>query len=360
MDIYEPLQQVSMWGDSFKVEGGLNSIASPMLLVNTTTSMENKSEYIPHEPSEPSEVNQETTNKDVSKVLRRLAQNREAARKSRLRKKAYVQQLETSRLKLMQLELEIGRARKQLQGMCTGNALDTTFMGSPETINPGIVAFEIEYGNWVDENHRRNEELRNVFQANASEVQLGQVVQNVLSHYTDLFRLKAEAAKSDVLYLISGVWKPSVERLFLWIGGARPSQLLNLIVPQLDPLTEQQLASIKKLHLSSQQAEDALSQGLEKLQQSLVQDMAVDPFSATNHGFQMAIAITKFEALESFVSQADHLRRETLIYMSRILSTHQAARGLIALGEYFHRLRTLGSRWTSRPCDSVISPRITP
>jgi hypothetical protein len=42
MDIYEPFPQVSMWGDSFKVEGGLNSIASPMLLVNTTTSMENK------------------------------------------------------------------------------------------------------------------------------------------------------------------------------------------------------------------------------------------------------------------------------------------------------------------------------
>jgi len=46
MDIYEPFQQVSMWGDSFKVEGGLNSIASPMLLVNSnTTSMENKVSY---------------------------------------------------------------------------------------------------------------------------------------------------------------------------------------------------------------------------------------------------------------------------------------------------------------------------
>jgi transcription factor TGA len=94
--------------------------------------------------------------------------------------------------------------------------------------NAGIVAFEIEYGNWVDENHRQNEELRNVFQTNASEVQLRQVVQNVLSHYSDLFRMKADAAKADVLYLISGVWKPSIERLFLWIGGARPSQLLNV------------------------------------------------------------------------------------------------------------------------------------
>lgn len=358
MDIYEPFQQVSMWGDSFKVEGGLNSIASPMLLVNSnTTSMENKSQYIPHEPREHSEAEQEITN---NKVLRRLAQNREAAKKSRERKKAYVKQLESSRLKLMQLELEIGRARKQLQGISTGSALDTSFMGSSETTNPGIVAFEIEYGNWVDENHRRNEELRNAFQTNASEVQLHLVVQSFLNHYSDLFRMKTDAAKADPLYLISGVWKPSVERLFLWIGGSRPSQLLNLIVPQLEPLSDEQMLSIKKLHLSSQQAEDALSQGLNKLQESLVQDMAFVPLNAANHGIQMAIAIDKFEGLEGFAIQADHLRQQTLIHMSRILSTQQAARGLIALGEYFHRLRTICSLWTSRPFDSMRSPRITP
>ena len=49
--------------------------------------------------------------------------------------------------------------------------------------------------------------------------------------------------------------------------------------------------------------------------------------------------------------QADHLRQQTLLHMSRILSTHQAARGLLALGEYFHRLRTLCSLWYARPYD---------
>lgn len=49
-----------------------------------------------------------------AKTLRRLAQNREAARKSRLRKKAYVQQLESSRIKLSQLEQELQRARSQV------------------------------------------------------------------------------------------------------------------------------------------------------------------------------------------------------------------------------------------------------
>jgi len=49
-----------------------------------------------------------------AKTLRRLAQNREAARKSRLRKKAYIQNLETSRIRLSQLEQELHRSRTQV------------------------------------------------------------------------------------------------------------------------------------------------------------------------------------------------------------------------------------------------------
>jgi len=47
--------------------------------------------------------------------------------------------------------------------------------------------------------------------------------------------------------------------------------------------------------------------------------------------------------------QADHLRQQTLQQISRILTTHQVARGLLALGEYFHRLRALSSLWAARP-----------
>lgn len=47
--------------------------------------------------------------------------------------------------------------------------------------------------------------------------------------------------------------------------------------------------------------------------------------------------------------QADHLREQTLLQMVHILTTHQAARGLLALGEYFHRLRALSSLWAAHP-----------
>ncbi|XP_024640013.1 transcription factor TGA3 isoform X4 [Medicago truncatula] len=330
MNMYEPFLQVSIWEDSFKVDHStLNSIASPMLKMNIT-SMENKSECIPQESREPSGDDQETIQEPVPKVLRRQAQNRAAARKCRLRKKAYVQQLETSRLKLMQLELDIEKTRKQ--GLYKSSLSDVGYMGSSGTINSvmlcfeaGISLFEIEYGRWIEEQDRQNEELRNALQTNASDIQLHLLVESSLNQYSNLFRMKAEAAKADVFYLISGVWKSPVERLFLWIGGSRPSQILN-------------------------QAEDALSIGLEKLQQSMINNIQADPLDFGNYGFQMAAAIDKGEAVEGFVIQADHLRQQTLLYMSRILSIGQAAQGLLAMGEYFHRLRTLSSLWTARSC----------
>jgi transcription factor TGA len=49
--------------------------------------------------------------------------------------------------------------------------------------------------------------------------------------------------------------------------------------------------------------------------------------------------------------QADHLRQQTLQQMHRILTTRQAARGLLAMGDYFARLRALSSLWSARPRD---------
>lgn len=74
-----------------------------------------------------------------------------------------------------------------------------------------------------------------------------------------------------------------------------------MLITQLDPLTEQQMMGIYSLQQSSQQAEEALSQGLEQLQQSLVDTIAgglvIDGMQ------QMAIALGKLANLEGFVRQ---------------------------------------------------------
>ncbi|KAL0325122.1 UNVERIFIED_CONTAM: Transcription factor TGA1 [Sesamum radiatum] len=359
--IYEPLRQIGMWEDTF--DSNIGAGTGVCIIMETEAKLDDKAEYASDKSLEHAEDSQ--ASKSISeKIQRRLAQNREAARKSRLRKKAYVQQLETSRMKLAQLELELERARQQ--GLLIASA--TANMGICGTVNPGIAAFEMEYGHWIDEQERKISELRNVLQSPIGDVELRMVVENVLNHYCNLFRMKRDAARADAFYLESGMWRTSVERFFLWIGGFRPSELINaslsnnktnrdfveqVVMPQLEPLTDEQIASVNNLRHSCVQAEDALSQGMEKLQQTLAQSLTFLAAGAGNYSSQTAAALEKLESLESFINQADHLREQTLHQMSRILTTRQAAKGLLAFGEYFQRLRALSSLWSARSIENL-------
>ncbi|XP_009386886.2 transcription factor TGA4 isoform X1 [Musa acuminata AAA Group] len=352
MGIYEPNHQIGMWEDSFKADSSQNTCASTIVETDTKLDYMAELEDIPcKELGQPKKYGQETSHSS-DKVLRRLAQNREAAKKSRLRKKAYVQQLESSRLKLAQLERELEQARQQ--AVYIGGHLRETNIGLSGSVNSGIAAFEMEYGHWVEEQNRQTSDLRTALQAHASDVELEMLVESGIRHYDNLFRIKAVTAKSDVFYLISGMWRTPTERFFLWIGGFRPSELLKVVSSQLDPMTEQQKSAVSGLRQSSQQAEDALSQGLERLQETLSETLTCDPSGTpgvTNYMEQMANAMGKLEALVSFVNQADLLRQQALRQMYSILTTHQAARGLLALGDYFQRLRALSSLWAARPHD---------
>ncbi|KAJ9695382.1 hypothetical protein PVL29_010715 [Vitis rotundifolia] len=284
------------------------------------------------------------------KTLRRLAQNREAARKSRLRKKAYVQQLENSRMKLTQLEQELQRARQQ--GIFISSSGDQSHSMSGN----GALAFDVEYARWLEEHNRQINELRSAVNSHASDTELRTIVDNVTAHFDDIFRLKGIAAKADVFHILSGMWKTPAERCFMWIGGFRSSEVLKLLVNQLEPLTEQQLMSIYNLQQSSQQAEDALSQGMEALQQSLAETLTSgspgpsgSSGNVANYMGQMAMAMGKLGTLEGFLRQADNLRQQTLQQMHRILTTRQSARALLAINDYFSRLRALSSLWLARP-----------
>lgn len=74
-------------------------------------------------------------------------------------------------------------------------------------------------------------------------------------------------------------------------------------MPQLVPLSEQQLVNVNNLKHCCMQAEDALSQGMDKLQQTLGQSLTFLATGAGNYTTQMASAIEKLEALENFIHQ---------------------------------------------------------
>ncbi|XP_051148551.1 bZIP transcription factor TGA10-like isoform X2 [Andrographis paniculata] len=295
------------------------------------------------------------------KTLRRLAQNREAARKSRLRKKAYVQQLESSRMRLTQLEQEIQRARSQgfyLGGNAAGFLPgDHHHQGLPAVanINSEAALFDMEYARWLEEHHRVTVELRNAVQDDLPENELRHFVDSCLAHYDQLMCLKNIIAKSDAFHLLSGMWRTPAERCFLWIGGCRPSHLIKVMVREIEEglTTEQEVVGICGLQQTTQEAEEALSQGLEALNHSLSETIISDslslPPNMTTYMSQMASAINKLSALEAFLTQADNLRQQTLHRVRQILPTRQTARCFLAMAEYFHRLRALSSLWLGRP-----------
>ncbi|VAI06237.1 unnamed protein product [Triticum turgidum subsp. durum] len=263
--------------------------------------------------------------------------------------KAYVQQLESSKLKLASLEQELQKARQQ--GIFISSSGDQTHAMSGN----GAMTFDLEYTRWLEEQNKQINELRTAVNAHASDSDLRLIVDGIMAHYDEIFKLKGAAAKADVFHMLSGMWKTPAERCFLWLGGFRSSELLKLLVNQLEPLTEQQLMGLSSLEQSSHQAEDALSQGMEALQQSLAETLAgsLGPSGSSgnvaNYMGQMAMAMGKLGTLENFLRQADNLRQQTLHQMQRILTIRQAARALLAIHDYFSRLRALSSLWLARP-----------
>lgn len=76
-----------------------------------------------------------------------------------------------------------------------------------------------------------------------------------------------------------------------------------MLTQQLDPITEQQVMGICSLQHSSQQAEEALTQGLDQLHQSLIDTIAGGP--VIDGMQQMAVALGKLTNLEGFVRQVN-------------------------------------------------------
>lgn len=81
----------------------------------------------------------------------------------------------------------------------------------------------------MEEQNRQTDKLRNALHSQVGEMELSIIVESCKSHYVNLFELKETAAKADVFYIMSGIWKTPTERLFLWIGGLRPSEILKVM-----------------------------------------------------------------------------------------------------------------------------------
>ncbi|KAG0449029.1 hypothetical protein HPP92_027512 [Vanilla planifolia] len=276
-------------------KGGMISLASPSSMRPAEQTMQIGNSVLKSEKHVRATVKQESSIKKGTtassteqegpktpdaKTLRRLAQNREAARKSRLRKKAYVQQLENSRIRLSQLEQELQRTKSQ--GAFFGHGALVAEPGLPQ-LGSDAAMFEMEYARWTEEHRRLVSELHAAVQEQLPEHELRVYVDSCLSHHDEMASLTIAAAKADVFHLVSGVWKTPAERCFLWLGGFRPSDLVKILLSHMEPLTEQQILGICGMQQSTHEAEEALTQGLEALHSSLSDTISSDVFSCPSN-----------------------------------------------------------------------------
>lgn len=81
--------------------------------------------------------------------------------------------------------------------------------------------------------------------------------------------------------------------------------LMQILLPQIEPLTEQQTMSICTLQQTSHAAEENLSSAMESLQQTLADTLSAGSFGSSsnvaNYMTQMAVAMSELAALETFV-----------------------------------------------------------
>lgn len=240
------------------------------------------------------------------KTLRRLAQNREAARKSRLRKKAYIQQLETSRIRLSQLEQQVQVAR--VQGVFLGTGEQPGFPSAP---SPAVV-FDMEYGRWVEEHIKLIFQLRAALNEHLADEQLQGFVNGAMAQHEELLNLKGAMARADVFHLLSGVWASPAERCFLWLGGFRPSEVIKVMLKHVEPLSEGQILGIYNLQQSVQEREAALNHSMEATQQSISDTIAAPDVAPATFMGHMSIAMNKVASMEGFVMQWCHQLNNTI------------------------------------------------
>ncbi|KAJ1253838.1 hypothetical protein BS78_K171100 [Paspalum vaginatum] len=236
----------------------------------------------------------------LTKTLRRLAQNREAARKSRLRKKAYIQQLETSRIRLSHLEQQVQVAR--VQGIFLGTGEQPGFPSAP---SPAAV-FDMEYGRWVEEHGKLMFQLRAALNEHLPDEQLQSFVNGAIAQHEELLTLKGAMARADVFHLLSGVWASPAERCFLWLGGFRPLDIIKVMLKHVEPLSEGQILGIYNLQQLVQEREEALNQSMEATQHSISDIVAAPDVAPATFMGHMSLAMNKVASMEGLVMQFDN------------------------------------------------------
>lgn len=317
----------------------------------------------------------------VHKVQKRLAQNRESARKCRQRRKVYLTQLEEEVVQLRQqhqeamrlLQQSRQRAEAEARGLAPSLAGDATAAaaaaargaGLPECM-AALLAWHVEYGCALDVVQAAAEASGLAAAAaaagstglgaggEAADQELAAAVSRCMELLAREKALKAEVSTKAALMLLSGEHLPFEERLLSWMGGIRPSEMLRCVSRDLKSkamLEPAQEARLARLTESWTAQEDAVTEGYSTLRSRVLfgsleeaspaggPDARTAGSAAANSagasaalgavGPVSARVLGQLDALRMLLLHADELRHLYYTELCKLLSPHQFAAALL-------------------------------
>ncbi|KOM52380.1 hypothetical protein LR48_Vigan09g103900 [Vigna angularis] len=187
----------------------------------------------------------------------------------------------------------------------------------------GNTTFATNYGRWLEKHKKLICEIRSALKDEVVDDKLVFLIDIAMKHYLEFSEMETSAANFDVSNV---AWCTTADQSLWWIGGFRPSQLLQVIVPQLQhSCSQQQLSDICNFVQSCEQVEYALARGMEKLHQILHN-------IATTEG-DRGLKLTCAPQHMRFLKQANDVREEFLHRLRGLLTNSQYAEFLLGLWE---------------------------
>ncbi|XP_055823289.1 protein DOG1-like 4 [Solanum dulcamara] len=166
-----------------------------------------------------------------------------------------------------------------------------------------------------------------------------QLVQKLISHYCEYYRVKSLAAKNDILSVFSAPWCTSLERSLQWIAGWRPTTAFHLIYTEssilfeshiidilrgfrygdLGDLSPDQLARVSELQCEAVHEENSITDELSDWQDGASEIIGL-----------MGDVDAKMEKLVEILEKADKVRMKTIENLVELLTPQQKVEFLIA------------------------------
>lgn len=187
--------------------------------------------------------------------------------------------------------------------------------------------------------------------SNEEQTCLLQLINKVMTHYDDYYRVKTHSAKADVFNIFNASWLSSLERSLHWIAGWRPTTIFQLVYTELSARFEANLSELLQgkctgdlgdLSQSQMARVSELQCETVRKENEITAEMGTWQESACDIASLLIDQEPEIEPLVKVLLKADDLRLRTIRSVVEILTPQQAGEFFIAAAELQFGVRLWG------------------